>query len=828
MTADTGWITLGTVEMGDVAPRLMLVREAETIVGQPKAPPGSATEAFVRSLAGLGVEYAGATSGGGAWHCPNPNHGDEHASFDVRVGNNGKPVATCSPCRDAVGQEALFAMLVALGVVFDGDPCEPEEVDWGPRSDSVRSPSGARRKIMWRCVATYDYRHEDGSRNFKVKRYEDAEHVGGGKPRKRFAVERWDADAARYVGGLGTLDSVLRTPYGYEKFREYAGKPLWLVEGEKPADAIVNAGSRATTWHGGVGGKRPDNWIDMLPDCPEYKVHADLDEAGLDKALADRDALRAAGKKANVYCNKVGGKSWVPKGDAVEAIEAGEHKEFSLVTDQIAVQIRALKPAPKVSEKVRSEYIPCLPTREPRKAAQYFLRETGLARGDELLLRSVAGSFFICRGDRYTEIAPAVLGEKVAQFFDGKKYRFSEDSIAVVNVKKALRHEIVAALEGLTLSVAGESNDQELRSMLTAEGGIPFRNGWLDVATGEFGPHRTVRFNTWCVPGDYEPGDWTPDRTPLWVEFLESAGFAAGTDRYRVLRQWFGYVLSVRTNVDRAMVLWGPRRAGKGTVLHVLARLVGDAHVATNMRAMTSPFGLSPMIGKTLATVDDCKWETYDRAAIEKLLTLTAFGEVPINRKYKDEITARLGVRLMIASNDFPKFKQESNAIAGRLLIVPFTVSHYGKERLNLKTELEAELVGIAKWALGGLSDLDANGGRFTVTAEQKEFEDRIEVEGSEVKSFISEACEFVSLGRGTARVPLSGVGSLFDTYLEWARTSNRPNFDGLTKQRFERDLLDHCGSRVEKKADRTKGNVVCIFGLRLRPEFQAPPPLRL
>ena len=56
------------------------------------------------------------------------------------------------------------------------------------------------------------------------------------------------------------------------------------------------------------------------------------------------------------------------------------------------------------------------------------------------------------------------------------------------------------------------------------------------------------------------------------------------------------------------LMLVGPKRAGKGRIAAILSRLVGLANVAgPTLASFNSNFGLWPLIGKTLAVIDDAR-----------------------------------------------------------------------------------------------------------------------------------------------------------------------------------------------------------------------------
>ena len=83
---------------------------------------------------------------------------------------------------------------------------------------------------------------------------------------------------------------------------------------------------------------------------------------------------------------------------------------------------------------------------------------------------------------------------------------------------------------------------------------------------------------------------------PAWHAFLDSLELA--DDEIALLAEWFGYCLTADTAQQKALMLIGPRRSGKGTILRVLRALVGEANACrTTLAGIGGNFGLAPLLG---------------------------------------------------------------------------------------------------------------------------------------------------------------------------------------------------------------------------------------
>lgn len=84
-----------------------------------------------------------------------------------------------------------------------------------------------------------------------------------------------------------------------------AGEPVWLVEGEKDADTLVDLGICGTTMDSGAG-KWDQSYTDLLSGA-HVEIVADNDEVGRQHALAVAAKLKAAGARGcNIWVSPVG------------------------------------------------------------------------------------------------------------------------------------------------------------------------------------------------------------------------------------------------------------------------------------------------------------------------------------------------------------------------------------------------------------------------------------------------------------------------------------------------------------------------------------------
>ena len=119
-----------------------------------------------------------------------------------------------------------------------------------------------------------------------------------------------------------------------------------------------------------------------------------------------------------------------------------------------------------------------------------------------------------------------------------------------------------------------------------------------------FTPATPRFFSTAALDFDFDPNAPEPVE---WLRFLAALWPDDAASR-EALQEWFGYCITQDTSQHKMLMLVGPRRAGKGRIAAILSRLVGLPNVAgPTLAGFNSNFGLWPLIGKTLAVIDDAR-----------------------------------------------------------------------------------------------------------------------------------------------------------------------------------------------------------------------------
>ncbi|MFF6990491.1 phage/plasmid primase, P4 family [Streptomyces sp. NPDC010273] len=333
---------------------------------------------------------------------------------------------------------------------------------------------------------------------------------------------------------------------------------------------------------------------------------------------------------------------------------------------------------------------------------------------------------------------------------------------------------------------------------------VACENGLLRIHDRALLPHGPEFFNLGSVPFAYDP----TATAPTWERFLAQV-WPDDADAIAALQEWFGYVLSGRTDQQKILLIVGPSRSGKGTIARVLKTLVGKENLAgPTLAGLGTNFGLSTLIGKPLAVISDARLSGNDNSqVVERLLTISGEDTIDVDRKYREVWTGKLPTRLMLLSNELPHFGDSSGVIAKRFVLLSMRVSWLGKEDPTLIDRLIAEMPGILNWALDGLARLQRTG-RITEPTSSREAVTTMQDTASPTSAFVRERC---TTGP-TCSVP---VDALWTVWREWAEDNG---VRAGTKQIFGRNLLSVVPQLALTRPRDDGARIRTYTGLALRP----------
>ena len=357
-------------------------------------------------------------------------------------------------------------------------------------------------------------------------------------------------------------------------------------------------------------------------------------------------------------------------------------------------------------------------------------------------LRRWRGSWMLWKGAHWAEAEDGLLRSRIYARLDGAVCT-DPGPLPIPTPWQPNRRRVDDVLDALKATTL-LSRDIDAPAWLTRHDQPPageflaVANGLLHVPTRVLHPPTPELFNLVSCAFD-----WTPDPAPprRWLAFLKEV--LGDDDAIELLGELFGYVFSGHTDQQKIALLIGPTRSGKGTIARILTALLGRGHVCgPTLASLGTNFGLSPLLGKSLAVVSDARLGGRADAAqvVERLLSISGEDMLTVDRKHREPWSGRIPARIMVLSNELPKFGDASGAIVNRFVVLRTTTSFLGRENTALTDELLTEAPGILGWALDHLTRL-LERGRFTVPSASHDLVATMLDMASPVGAFVREEC---------------------------------------------------------------------------------------
>ena len=419
------------------------------------------------------------------------------------------------------------------------------------------------------------------------------------------------------------------------------------------------------------------------------------------------------------------------------------------------------------------------PPSEPMANARLFVAN-GFSNGDNNLLVYHRGTFRRWSGSAWPQVPDDELESAVYLAFEHAVYTMARVPQPIpFRPDKNKVAGIVAALKAVTQV----PQSVEMPAWLGGQGPIhprdlmPMINGLLHVRDRRMLPPTPTFFCPYALPYQYDPTAPPPQHllrflNDLWPNDIESQN---------TLQEVMGLYLTPDTRHQKIVLVVGPRRSGKGTIGRVITGLLGRENVAgPTLASLGTNFGLQPLIDRPVAIVSDARLSGRADGAVvvERLLTISGEDTITIDRKYRGQWTGKLNTRLIILTNELPRFFDASGALASRFVVLKLSRTFLGKEDQMLTEKLLSELPGVLKWSLDGLDRLRQRG-YFCQPISASGLISQMEDLGSPISAFLRDCCQ---LGPRLS-VPVK------DLYAAWKKWCEEQGQAAGSAQTLGRDL---------------------------------------
>ena len=415
----------------------------------------------------------------------------------------------------------------------------------------------------------------------------------------------------------------------------------------------------------------------------------------------------------------------------------------------------------------------------PYQTAKFYIAENFTA-ADKPTLYYHRGAFYRWSGTAYLETGETTQRAGLYEFLDRCHWRNSEGQLKPVKPDAAMVGNVLDALRA-----ASHLDDATAPPIwldhfpgFAADEIVACSNGLLHLPTLTLLPHTPSFFTHNSVDFAFDHGAPPPAH---WIGFLKQL-WPDDQATIDTLQEIFGLALTGDTRHQKAFLMVGPKRSGKGTIARILTRLIGtDNTVAPTLAGLGTNFGLAPLIGKRMAIISDARLggRADQHAIAERLLSITGEDTISVDRKYRPAWTGRMQVRFLILSNELPRLVDASGALVSRFIVLMLTNSFYGKEDHGLTDRLLTEMSGILNWAIAGWQRLYLRGYLQQPKSAAEAVQD-LEDLGSPISAFLRANC-VVAPGRTVE------ISRLYEVWCNWSKEQGRDRPG--TAPTFGRDL---------------------------------------
>ena len=319
-----------------------------------------------------------------------------------------------------------------------------------------------------------------------------------------------------------------------------------------------------------------------------------------------------------------------------------------------------------------------------------------------------------------SEVRASLTNLAKAEFDLDAKARVAAGKEDVVALKpsKALITNVLECVKSLTIQPNDRDRPFWVDRKPTGDQFTGLQNGVLNVTQYIAGQSNAIVpcspnwFSTVALPYSYDP----KAECPKWYAFLER-NLEADAERINILQEWFGLCLVFDTSFQKFLLLVGEGSNGKSVVCAVLTAVLGEANVSNvPLEVIGGRFQLFATLGKLANIVPEIG--EIDKVAEGHLKAFTSGDRMQFERKRQDVVEAMPTARMMLATNNLPRFTDRSNGLWRRMIQMPFMVQIEDHEKVQGMDSPEwwkeqGELPGIFNWSIEGLRRLKRQG-RFT------------------------------------------------------------------------------------------------------------------
>ena len=381
------------------------------------------------------------------------------------------------------------------------------------------------------------------------------------------------------------------------------------------------------------------------------------------------------------------------------------------------------------------------------------------------------------------------FGKALYRIVDGKYYRLLSD--VFINYElialRGMEPEKQKAAQTMIRSFQKEDNVR-FDSYY-----VGFKNGVMNWRTGDFFPYGQKDVPIFR----YFDVNYNPEADTAYVDAIITDWCQGDEVKKQMLYELAGCCFYSDKPIKKWWAIEGKADTGKSTFLRLLREVIGDDNVgSTPIQNLKDSNAIAELIDKPVNIVDDGSSKfTTDLSNLRRIIQ---GDEMQVKLLYQNRFTVRIESRMVFVFNKIPRFRDDNDATAKKMLTIGFNRVYSDEEKdTNLIDKLvtEANKEAFLKLAIDGMRKVLDRNLTFTVSEESKRIVAQIMEESDQFVSFVADTIsddydwkEFLD-GKKTADV--------YETFRSWTEAEGYQS--PLVRKQFTERCLKESGARIRK-----------------------------
>lgn len=695
-------------------------------------------------------KFEGRSTGQNKWQVKCPAHDDNKASLSITY--KPKDKRTVLYCHAGCDTERVVeAVGLNLKDLFD---------------EGSQEPSKSSKKEI---EQVYAYQDKDNNVVHEKVRYTNKEF------RNRHMKDN------KYIWNLKDVNRVvynLPNVIGAIKDKEN----IYLVEGEKDADTLIDMGLVATTNLEGAGkGKFKEEYIKYFQGANVIVIQ-DNDQAGHE--MTQTIVSRLFDVVESIKEIDLGNISKAQGFDITDYFTIGYTKEEFIEMVNETPILRQKKSALGKDTNGNSLY------------NNYNTQDLELKDNIWYEVNEKTGKARVITGilaDHLAHNIPAIYVTGRFYIYNNGCYNLAENG----EEKTIIMNHIIKECRGIN-TVTDISSQWKITQGVRANPDdlnpddyiLNLENGLYNIKTKELIEHSPEVLSTIQLKCNYD----TEATGKVFHEFIDRV--VPDKENQILLQEIAGYIITGFNNAKKVFILTGKTDTGKSTFLNIFEEMLTNKNISNiPLQNLGDRFSTVDLFGKTLNIGADLPSTPITESSTFK--ALTGGDKISAERKGQDIFSFKNKAKLIFSCNRLPEnYGDKSNAFYNRLILLPFNQSiPIHQQDRELGNKLNQELDYILQWALKGLERLISNGFTFTENQATTKLLDEYRLNANSVLLFVHDVC----LLDKEYSVPRKELFNYYQQYCEneGMKPLKNSNFQKEITENFEGQIQNNENFRV-------------------------------